>query len=111
MGMTASHSFSRGSIINSSCFATVFSSHKSVEAVYLNRGAPKVVECFHPPLLSRERVDLPARDISTHEVCMTPLLTLLAIVLCLEQIVETAQKIIANWRNSSRINVCLQGLD
>ncbi len=35
---------------------------------------------------------------------MTPLLTLLAIVLYLEQIVETAQKIIANWRNNSRIN-------
>ena len=65
---------------------------------------PKMVECFHPPLFSRERVDLPERDISPYEVCMTPLLTLLAIVLYLEQIVETAQKIIANWRNNSRIN-------
>jgi hypothetical protein len=35
---------------------------------------------------------------------MTLLLTALTIVLCLEQIVETAQKIIANCRNNSHVN-------
>lgn len=35
---------------------------------------------------------------------MTLLITGLAIVLYLEQIVETAQKIIANCRNNSHIN-------
>jgi hypothetical protein len=59
---------------------------------------------LNSPLGIRKSVDSPQKGNSIHEVSMTLLITGLAIVLYLEQIVETAQKIIVNCRNNSHIN-------